>query len=628
MDARTKYTLYSLSAVSIPFLCFWTGGVTSPSRFLFFPLIMLLSQQLSARALILTGAAYSLGFLLILFQVGPLPPTHQLAELPAYLFSAAAAAFCSKRRQEARQRHDSALSTFHNLSDDLNYKNMNLQTTLDALSAAHEKLQEYDSQKTRLLSNVSHELRTPLSSIRSYSEILLNYSDIDRETSKEFVHIINMESERLSTLVNEILDLMKVQSGKLELAIIPLNPEALLEESAKIITPMAQDKGLSLRLQTCAGLPKVSGDRNQIIQVLVNLLNNAVKFTREGSITLSAQVWEEFMKFSVADTGEGIFPEEREVIFDEFYRISEAAGNRPRGTGLGLSISKKIVEFHGGQIRVESEPGKGSTFSFTIPLASSVPPRVLPLPPLATDTAPRECSSILVLSGDPSIRRSLRIKLEELGYHTVGGDTPQRAVRIMEETHPGLIILNVSQGEEGYDELCQRARSAAVKVLLVSLYIWGYDCTPALSLHGYIRSPFDRYRIHSQLEALGIPRGKLAVISPCQEEARTLQLILDSGGYSTAIFSDPAIAVKACTDAPPAAMIIGAFDKSQIEYIIAGVKSSPRTSGIFLFLVLRGSFHSHVKTITLDSSNRKNGSDGMYRLIGEIEAAYSKSLNM
>lgn len=623
MNSGIKNALSSLSLASIPLLCLGTGGFASPFRLLYFPLITLLSRRVGAGALMVAGSVYSLGFFLLLLRSDVPLETGRLAEVPLYLLAAAAAALCSRQQQEMREQHAGAISTFHSLSDDLTYKNMNLQTTLDALSAAHERLQEYDRKKTRLLSDVSHELRTPLSSIRSYSEILLTYDDIDRETGREFIQIINTESERLSNLVNEILDLMKASSGKREMASSSLRPDVLLEESAKIISPMARERGLSLLVQPASHLPEVSGERNQIIQVLVNLLNNAVKFTSQGSITLSARVRETFVEFSVADTGEGIFPEEREVIFDEFYRIGEAAGNRPRGTGLGLSISKRIVEFHGGRIGVESEPGKGSVFSFTIPLAQAFPLQEDSTPTPPTEAAISAHRPVLVLSRDPSVRRSLRMRLEQVGYRTVGGDTPRHGTRIMEETRPGVVILNIAPGEEDYEELLRQARNSAIRVLLVSLYVWEYGTPPCLSLHGYIPRPFDRYRIVSRLEALGIRGGKVAVISPCQEEARELQLILEGEGVSTTIFSDPSRAVRACASEPPDAIIIGTFDAARTERTIAELKSHPRTGDRFLFLVLKGSLPVHAREVTLDAANGKGARDGMSRLLAEIEAAYT-----
>ena len=412
MNKCITIVLYCFSFLVILLLCLYTGGIESPARFLYFPLIVILSQRLSSKLLIGTGVLFSLCFtlLLFLFKTPAIHIPHFPIEIFAYIFSAFAAGFCSQAKQEEQIRYDNAISTFHSLSDALNYKNMNLQTTLDALSVAHNKLQEYDKNKTNFLSNVSHELRTPLSSIRSYSEILLNYDDIDSDTCREFIQIINSESERLSALVNEVLDLVKIESGKLELNISPVNADFLLKESEKIIKPMASDKGLLLVLKYDEKLPDVRGDRNQLIQVLVNLLNNAVKFTNTGTITLGARQSGEFVEFSISDTGEGIFPEEKEVIFDEFYRISEVVENRPKGSGLGLSISKKIVEYHGGKIWVDSTLGEGSTFYFTIPCSAGKVKSTLELNIFPEKRSGQPYLPILVLSSDITIRRALQGK--------------------------------------------------------------------------------------------------------------------------------------------------------------------------------------------------------------------------
>jgi signal transduction histidine kinase len=156
---------------------------------------------------------------------------------------------------------------------------------------------------------------------------------------------------------------------------------------------MAQEKGITLLLDIPADIPLVKGDANLLNQVLVNLLNNAIKFTAQGRITAGVRMKEQSAEFFVADTGEGIFPEEKEVIFDEFYRISGQVPDRPRGSGLGLSIAKKLVEYHGGRIWVESTPGKGSTFYFTIPAAGEVSV------PVAHKS--RDCGNFTPVRADP-----------------------------------------------------------------------------------------------------------------------------------------------------------------------------------------------------------------------------------
>lgn len=627
MDRRKKAFLYSLPMVSLLPLCLFTGGPESPFRFVFFPLILVLSRQLAPNVLFVAGLTATLFFpILSLFTRQPIPDMPVfLAEISAYFLTSLAAVHVSRSISRERDRYENAISTFHSLSDALNYKNMNLQTTLDALSEAHKKLQEYDKNKTTFLSNVSHELRTPLSSIRSYSEILLNYDDIDNDTSKEFIQIINMESERLSTLVNEVLDLMKIEAGKVELNMSTVNPARLLEEGEKIVKPMAIEKGLSLEVEVDRDIPYIHGDRNQMIQVIVNLLNNAVKFTSEGSITLGARLQGDFVEFYVADTGEGIFPEEKEAIFDEFYRISDVVLHRPKGSGLGLSISKRIVEFHGGKIWVESELGRGSRFFFTIPLA----PGNEPSRKEETRTTDIHVNAIyrpiLVIANDITIRRALRKKLEELGYQTLGADTPGRALQITRSMKPGLIVLDVSDDWDNFFELLRWAKSSQIRSILVSLHIYNFGEEPRLALNGYITRPFDKHQILSMLDLLNIRGGKVAIVSPDQEESRTLQVLLGTAGYDTILFGAGAPAVKACGASAPEVLIIGSFRRNQVEEIVSALKSNPRTRNIPLLRILGTSLYKYVKTVTLDRASQNSGKDGLYKLIGEIEASYTEN---
>jgi signal transduction histidine kinase len=246
---RTSF-LFLVILILLP-ACLISGGTESPVRFLFFPLMAFLSLYFSSRYLHAAGLAFTVLFpLMYLFT--PPAPIHLpavFAEISSFFFCTLVAGFVSRRIHQERFRYDNAIATFHSLSDALNHKNMNLQTALDALSEANRKLQEFDKTKTEFISNVSHELRTPLSSIRSYSEILLNYDDIEPMTQREFLQTINGESERMSLFVTEVLDLIRIESGKQEIAFSPVRSEELLVEGEKIIRPMALEKGLELIIE-------------------------------------------------------------------------------------------------------------------------------------------------------------------------------------------------------------------------------------------------------------------------------------------------------------------------------------------------------------------------------------------
>ncbi len=246
------------------------------------------------------------------------------------------------------------------------------------LEQAYEELKELDRLKDAFISSVSHELRTPLTSIRSFSEILLTYPDTDAETTREFVSIINMESERLTRLVNDVLDLAKIKSGKINWSIDTVDLEGVVKKAVQSQQGALVAKELRLEVDLDPELPPIKANEDKMIQVLTNLLSNAIKFTPPGgSITIQcsqlhsrrADDATDFVHISVRDTGIGIPEEEIPKLFTPFTQCGhDVLTDKPAGTGLGLSIAKEIVTFHGGNIWVESTLGKGSVFHITVPI--------------------------------------------------------------------------------------------------------------------------------------------------------------------------------------------------------------------------------------------------------------------
>jgi signal transduction histidine kinase len=239
------------------------------------------------------------------------------------------------------------------------------------LASAHEELLGIDEMKTSFLTNVSHELRTPLTAIRSFSEILLSY-DSDRDTQQEFIGIINSESERLTRLVNDVLDITKIESGKTHWHIDLVQIDDVLRESARACTSLIEEKELTFALELPAYVPPVWADRDRVIQVVANLLGNAIKFTNKGKITVTARVIDNAMQISVSDTGIGIAPEDHERIFEKFHQVGDTLTDKPKGTGLGLCLCRDMIAHQGGRIWVDSMLGQGSTFTFTLPLAEAM----------------------------------------------------------------------------------------------------------------------------------------------------------------------------------------------------------------------------------------------------------------
>jgi signal transduction histidine kinase len=260
-----------------------------------------------------------------------------------------------------------------------------LQRAFSDLANAHQELLSVDEMKTNFLANVSHELRTPLSSIRAFSELLLSYEE-EGEVQKEFVQIINSESERLTRLVNDVLDISKIEAGQMDWCMTRIDLADLLQDTSRTYSTLIEQHNLDFEQEIEADLPPVHGDRDRLQQVIGNLLNNSVKFTSSGLIRLSARRIEDEVHISVADSGIGISLEDRERIFEKFQQVGAVLTDKPRGTGLGLAICRDIVKHHDGRIWVDSQLGVGSTFTVALPvLAESTETQAEPVGAGAAD---------------------------------------------------------------------------------------------------------------------------------------------------------------------------------------------------------------------------------------------------
>ena len=258
-------------------------------------------------------------------------------------------------------------------SRDLEAKSRELQAATGELQAANARLQELDRLKDDFMSSVTHELRTPLTSIRAFSEILRDDPRINLPERQRFLGIIVGETERLTRLVNEILELAKIESGNAEWHMEAVDLREVIEQSAGTLDQLFRDKGVSLALELPPQVPPVRADRDRLVQVMQNLLANAVKFVSPdtGRVVVRLSGTAEGWRVDVADNGPGIRPEDQQIIFERFRQGGDTLTGKPAGTGLGLPISRRIVEHFGGRLWVDSTPGQGATFSFLLPNAGT-----------------------------------------------------------------------------------------------------------------------------------------------------------------------------------------------------------------------------------------------------------------
>jgi len=238
--------------------------------------------------------------------------------------------------------------------------------TLHDLTLIHQA----DSTRRQFVSNVSHELRSPLASIKAMVETLESGALEEKQVATDFIHRIHIDIERMSRIVEDLLELSRLESGQVALELTPMDVRPLMEEVKHEFQLRAEAKEITLKLGSPDSLPLVMGERNKLHQVLANLLDNALKFTPEnGAVTLYAIPLINMIQIYVSDTGIGIAEEHHSHIFERFYRVDSS--RQYRGTGLGLAIAKHIAQAHGGEIAVESHEGEGSTFSFTVPVVST-----------------------------------------------------------------------------------------------------------------------------------------------------------------------------------------------------------------------------------------------------------------
>jgi signal transduction histidine kinase len=216
---------------------------------------------------------------------------------------------------------------------------------------------------------VSHELRTPLTSIRSFSEILLDNPALEQERRQEFLRIIVTESERLTRLINRMLDLAKIEAGKLEWHMETVSASEVAREAATALGQLYRDKNVALDLNLRDDVPATFVDRDRLFQVVVNLLSNAVKFSPKdvGRVSLSVESDGGGVLLSVIDNGPGVAPQDRDVIFERFRQVGDTLTAKPQGSGLGLAISRMIIDHFGGRAWVEDARGGGAMFRIWLP---------------------------------------------------------------------------------------------------------------------------------------------------------------------------------------------------------------------------------------------------------------------
>ena len=475
---------------------------------------------------------------------------------------------------------------------------------------------EVDRMKTDFISTVSHELRTPLTSVVGFAKISHKklsdkispaLQDSDRKTQRALnqveqnIGIIVSEGERLTALINDVLDIAKMEAGKIDWQMQEIPISEIIERAAAATQALFATSGLELIKEVEADLPKVTGDRDRLIQVLINLISNAVKFAETGSITLRASRNEGEMIVSVIDTGIGIAPENIEKVFEKFKQVGDTMTDKPKGTGLGLPICKQIVEHHGGRIWAESE-GRGSKFSFTLPLEvghkgdgekinidtliKQLKQSIVPAYPDRSELQ----KTILVVDDEAPIRELLRQSLEAEGYLVREAADGMEAIAQVQTQRPDLIILDVMMPAIGGFDVAAVLKNnpATMDIPIIILSIVedkqrGYR----LGIDRYLTKPINTEALLQNIGLLlsqGSSKKKVLVVDEDVSAAKILTDILQAKGYSVVEASSGPECIEKAISIQPDMIIVDSLLSQQHDIVKTLRFEKGLENVLFLFL--------------------------------------------
>ncbi|WP_230967809.1 response regulator [Nostoc sp. WHI] len=461
---------------------------------------------------------------------------------------------------------------------------------------------EIDQMKTDFISTVSHELRTPLTSVLGFASLIKEKleTDIfpilpteDRKLQKTIkrvgdnLNIIVSEAERLTSLINDVLDIAKMEAGKVEWQMQPIDPSELLDWATNSTAGLFETNGLELISEIQPGLPQIVGDRNRLLQVLINLISNAVKFTESGSVICRVKQEKEGVCISVIDTGVGITLEDQPKVFEKFRQVGDTLTDKPKGTGLGLPICKQIIDHHGGRIWVESEPGKGSIFSFIIPTSESdrktstslnLDALVKQLKEHVTITNAvlnQNSKTILVVDDDANIRELLRQQLETEGYNVREAKDGVDAIHQIKTARPDLILLDVMMPQiNGFDVaavLKNDPQTADIPIIILSI-IENKERGYHIGIDRYLTKPIDPEQLLNEIGSLlsqGTSSKKVLVVDKNASTLKTLSDVLQTQGYSVIEASDPQEGINKARSAKPDMIIIDSIFSQEADMVKA-----------------------------------------------------------
>jgi signal transduction histidine kinase/DNA-binding response OmpR family regulator len=468
-----------------------------------------------------------------------------------------------------------------------------VQAYSESILRAKEDIERASKFKDQFLSTMSHELRTPLNAVLGFSELLSDarYGPLN-DRQQRYVNHINVSGQHLLQLINDILDLSKIEAGRLQLTLEDVPVNVSFAEVSGALQPLVDKKSQKLVQNTSPELI-VRADGTRFRQMLMNLLGNAIKFTPEGgNIELAARSLGDFVRVEVRDSGPGIPPEERKRIFEAFHRLKQS-DKATEGTGLGLAITRSLVELHGGHLDMESEPGRGSCFYFTLPAAST--PEMKEDRKSESSLNSRAVVKLLVIEDDSAAADLLESQLTSAGYQVIVCNQPQQAVEMAATLQPAAMTLDIVMlPVNGWDILSSlKGDPRTAKIPVVVVTVMDQRATGALlGADEYIVKPVDRAILLAAMERCLDHQGKIEeedTILVVEDDPATREFIselLTNRGYKVRTAADGAQARAQVQASVPRLVILDLIlPKVSGLQLIAEWRAKPRTVDVPIFVL-------------------------------------------
>jgi adenylate cyclase len=463
---------------------------------------------------------------------------------------------------ERRTADGGIVGVFTDITE-LKDRELQLGQAVDRLAEARDVADEANRTKSVFLANMSHELRTPLNAIIGYSEILQeDVVDLGQQSLVADLKKIEGAGRHLLGLINDILDLSKIEAGRMDVFIEDVEVVPLLEEVRAIIDPMAKKNGNDVEFHMAKNLGTMRTDRTKLKQSLLNILSNASKFTQNGELTLLAERFvtdQPMVRFAISDTGIGMTEEQLSRLFQAFSQADASTAKQYGGTGLGLAITRNFCQLLGGDVTVVSRPGEGSTFTITLPdrPADAAKLGSATVPPLAgkSDNVP----TVLIVDDDPVARDLLAVNLKGAGYRLIQAANGEEALRLARTMRPDAITLDVMMPKpDGWQVLSALKADADLRDIPVIIVTMLSDRGIGLSLGAIdvLTKPVDRTRLTTLIHGLVRRDGPVLVVEDDAAARGVIRLTIEKMGLAVAEAADGRQALMWLGNHPTPAMIL------------------------------------------------------------------------